>query len=474
MVDILEFRTNPDRIRESQRRRFAPVEAVDEVIRLDECWRVARTEVDHLRKAFNEKSKQIGQLIKAGDPEKIDSAKEEAANYKRQIEAKEREMEMLEQQRDDKCGRIGNIVSDRATISNDEKDNAIVRTFGTMRVAEPGEQLLTHVDLLRMLDAVDTEQGTVVGGGRAYYLKGPGVFLNLALINYGISFLTGRNYTPMQTPFFMNKSIMAQCAQLEDFDEQLYKVTGEGEDKYLIATSEQPISAYHRDMWIDPATLPLRYAGFSSCFRKEVGSHGRDTTGIFRVHQFEKVEQFTVTSPEKSWEMFDEMIGHSEAFFQTLGLTYRVVNIASGTLNNAAALKYDIEAHFAGQGTTYRELVSCSNCTDYQSRKLNVRFGLTAQKNAPKQYVHMLNSTLCATERTICCIVEQWQTPTGIRVPPPLQPFMGGRDFLPFVFTKQQVLERDMARAQAGAGADKVPKNKPAAKPAPAPATSTQ
>ncbi|KAJ4456250.1 putative Serine--tRNA ligase [Paratrimastix pyriformis] len=471
--DILEFRNNPERIRESQRRRFAPVEAVDEVIRLDEGWRAARGAADNLRKVFNVKSKAIGELIKTkAEAAAIDAAKAEAASIKAQIEAKEKEMAALEAEVNNKAGRIGNIVSERATVSNDEKDNLVVRTFGTPREAQPGEELLTHVDLLRMLDAVDCEQGTTVGGGRAYYLKGPGVFLNLALINYGISFLSGRGYLPMQTPYFMNQSIMAQCAQLEDFDEQLYKVTGEGEDKYLIATSEQPISAYHRNMWIDPASLPLKYAGFSSCFRKEVGSHGRDTTGIFRVHQFEKIEQFTVTSPEKSWEMFDEMITTSEAFFQSLGLAYRVVNIASGTLNNAAALKYDLEAHFAGQGKTFRELVSCSNCTDYQSRKLNVRYGLTAAKDAPKVFVHMLNSTLCATERTICCLVEQHQTPTGIRVPEALRPFMGGRDFLPFVFTKKQVLEREALRAAAGPAAEKVPRPPKAGKPAAAkPAT---
>lgn len=197
----------------------------------------------------------------------------------------------------------------------------------------------------------------------------------------------------------------------------------------MIATSEQPISAMYRNEWIEPHDLPIRYAGVSSCFRKEAGASGRDVWGIFRVHQFEKVEQFCLTTPEKSWEMHEEMIKIAETFYRNLELPYRVVNIVSAELNDAAAKKYDLEAWFPGY-EAYRELVSCSNCTDYQSRGLEVRLALKNQTN--KVYVHMLNATLCATERTMCCILENYQTPEGVRVPAVLQPYMGGKDFLPY------------------------------------------
>ena len=249
---------------------------------------------------------------------------------------------------------------------------------------------------------------------------------------------------------------MSECAQLEDFDEQLYKVSGEGEEKYLIATSEQTLCSMMRHRWVDPKTCPMRYAGYSTCFRKEVGSHGRDTLGIFRVHQFEKVEQFCVTGAvvillfysvltrrppppvpddDASWKMMLEMLKNSEEFYQSLGLPYRVVNIVSGALNNAAAKKYDLEAWFPSS-KTWRELVSCSNCTDYQARRLEVRCG--APKKGPenkKSYVHMLNSTLTATERTLCCVLENYQTPDGLRVPDVLVPYMGGITHVPFMRT---------------------------------------
>ncbi|CAI0419628.1 unnamed protein product, partial [Linum tenue] len=271
--------------------------------------------------------------------------------------------------------------------------------------------------------------GANIAGGRGFYLKGDGVRLNQALINYGLDFLDKRGYTALQTPFFMRKDVMAKCAQLAQFDEELYKVPGD--DKYLIATAEQPLCAYHIDDWIQPADLPIRYAGYSSCFRKEAGSHGRDTLGIFRVHQFEKVEQFCVTSPNgtDSWDMHEEMIKNSEDFYKSLNLPYQVIAIVSGALNDAAAKKYDLEAWFPAS-KTYRELVSCSNCTDYQSRRLEIRYG--QKKEAAKQYAHLLNSTLTATERTLCCILENYQKEDGVEVPEVLRPYLGGKSFIPF------------------------------------------
>lgn len=229
---------------------------------------------------------------------------------------------------------------------------------------------------------------------------------------------------------------MAKCAQLEDFDEQLYKVSGDG-DKYLIATSEQPLCVYHADEWVEERELPKTYAGISTNFRKEAGSHGRDQLGIFRVHQFDKIEQFCVTSPDDniSYEMLETMINNAEEFYKSIGLTYQVISIVSGAMNDAASKKYDLEAWFPaasdGKGE-YRELVSASNCTDYQSRKLETRCGIKKMGDTNKRYVHMLNSTLCATTRVICCILETFQIDNGITVPEVLRPFVG-MDFIPFV-----------------------------------------
>jgi len=217
---------------------------------------------------------------------------------------------------------------------------------------------------------------------------------------------------PSLTPFDR-----AKTAQLEQFDEELYKVEGEKTDdeKYLIATSEQPISALHEGEWLSKGDLPIMYAGYSTCFRKEAGSHGRDAWGIFRVHQFEKIEQFIFCEPEKSWEAFDMMIGNSKEFYESLNIPYQVVAIVSGALNNAAAKKYDLEAYFPYQGEM-KELVSCSNCTDYQTRELEVRYGVKKQTDTTKTHVHALNSTLCATERALCCVLENYQTDEGVKV----------------------------------------------------------
>ncbi|XP_024925663.3 serine--tRNA ligase isoform X2 [Ziziphus jujuba] len=344
----------------------------------------------------------------------------------------EKEIEVREalKQLNSKLEIIGNLIHDTVPVSKDEADNAVIRSWGEKRV-EP--KLKNHVELVELLGIADLKKGAEVAGGRGFYLKGDGVRLNQALINFGLDFLERRGYTALQTPFFMRQDIMAKCAQLAQFDEELYKVTGEGDDKYLIATAEQPLCAYHLDDWIHPSQLPIRYAGYSSCFRKEAGSHGRDTLGIFRVHQFEKVEQFCLTSPngEDSWVMHEEMIKNSEDFYKMLNIPYQVVAIVSGALNDAAAKKYDLEGWFPAS-QTYRELVSCSNCTDYQSRKLEIRYGQKKINEQTKQYVHLLNSTLTATERTVCCILENYQKEDGVAVPDALQAFMGGKTFLPF------------------------------------------
>ncbi|KAK6915561.1 Aminoacyl-tRNA synthetase, class II (G/ P/ S/T) [Dillenia turbinata] len=432
MLDINLFREdkghNPELIRESQRRRYANVEIVDEVISLDKIWRQRQFELDNLRKDFNKINKEVARLKISGE-DATQMIKNTDENKKLTTD-KEKEVQEARAALYKKLETIGNLVHDSVPVHNDEANNAVIRSWGDKR-KEP--KLKNHVELVELLGIADTKKGTNVAGGRGFYLKGDGVRLNQALINFGLQFLEERGYTSLHTPFFMRKEVMAKCAQLAQFDEELYKVTGEGDDKYLIATAEQPLCAYHMDDWIHPSQLPIRYAGYSSCFRKEAGSHGRDTLGIFRVHQFEKVEQFCLTSPNgnDSWEMHEEMIKNSEDFYKMLKIPYQVVAIVSGALNDAAAKKYDLEGWYPAS-STYRELVSCSNCTDYQSRRLEIRYGQKKGNEQAKQYVHLLNSTLTATERTMCCILENYQKEDGVEIPEVLQPFMGGKTFIPF------------------------------------------
>ena len=438
MLDINLFRVekggNPDLIRESQRKRGKSVELVDTIIETDKTWVRLRFDVDECNKTSNKLQAAIAEKLKVKE-----NADELKAERKAVLEKKagiEAEMLELENTIKGHLQSMGNIVHPSVPDSLDEKDNGLVKTYVSEVFGEPKKRddFKPHHQVLSMLDGYDGERGAKVAGHRAYFLKNIGFRLNQALINYGVDFLLSRGYTVMQTPFMMKKDVMSKCAQLEDFDEMLYRLDDDGESaKYLIATSEQPIAAFHSDEWFDEPSrqLPLRYAGYSTCFRKEAGSHGKDTWGLFRIHQFEKVEQFVLCEPEHSWDEQERMLKISEEFFQSLGFSYRIVSIASGALNNAAAKKYDLEAWFPALGN-YRELVSCSNCTDYQSRRLEIRCGLKKMGDREKKYVHCLNSTLCATERALCCLIENWQGADGLHIPPVLRPYLGGLEFVPF------------------------------------------
>ena len=249
------------------------------------------------------------------------------------------------------------------------------------------------------------------------------LFLNLALIQFALNELTGKGYTPLQTPFFIKSQVAKETSELGDFEETLYKI--EDEDLFLIATAEQTLAALHRDEIIDSEELPKRYCALSTCFRKEAGSHGKDTLGIFRVHQFEKIEQFIYSAPEESANEHEKLLEVTEQIYQKLDLPYRIVAIVSSALNDNAAIKYDLEAWFPGSGA-YRELVSCTNCTDYQARKTKTRVGKAGASDS--QILHTLNSTAIATERTICCIIENYQQENGDGlIPEVLQPFMNGK-----------------------------------------------
>ncbi|KAH3900618.1 probable Serine--tRNA ligase, cytoplasmic [Saccharomycodes ludwigii] len=433
---------NPDLIRESQKARFASVELVDEIIADYKEWVKTKFQLDELNKKINKVQKEIGLKFKKKEDASALLAEKDTLNEekKRLSEQEQKEDEDLKK----KIFLVGNIVHPSVPVSNDEeKDNALIRTWKPAalekieRVASATRfpAKLSHHEILLRLDGYDPERGVKISGHRGYFLRNYGVFLNQALINYGLSFLTSKGYCPIQAPVMMNKDVMAKTVQLSQFDEELYKVVDGDDEKYLIATSEQPISAYHSNEWFEKPQeqLPIRYAGFSSCFRREAGAHGKDAWGIFRVHAFEKIEQFVLTEPENSWQEFDRMIGNSEEFYQSLGLPYRVVGIVSGELNNAAAKKYDLEAWFPYQ-EEYKELVSCSNCTDYQSRNLEIRCGIKKKGDNEKKYVHCLNSTLCATERALCCVLENYQTEEGLKIPEVLRKYIPGEpDFIPYV-----------------------------------------
>jgi seryl-tRNA synthetase len=464
-IDINELRDykggDPEKWRTYMRQRFKDPMLVDQVLDLDRQWRELRSRADQLRKEANDLQRNvIGPKKKAKE-----NCDEEIAKMKeKQSAVKEIESQMpdLENQRDRLLKRIGNIVDPEVPISNDEdKDNLVISIspplpeelnvtipcpLGSLEYPLPPTKPLTHDDLLWRIGGYEPVRGQNVAGHRGYFLTNAGVLLNQAIIQYAIAFLTERGYNVLQPPYFMNKDVMAEIAQLEDFDEQLYKISGKTDDpegsteKYLIATSEQPICGFHKGDWIDPKELPLRYAGISTCFRKEAGSSGKDIRGIFRVHQFDKIEQFCITADDYEVSSAEQrrMLDTAKEFYDSLGIGYRVVVIVSGALNDAAVKKYDLEGWFPGQNA-YRELVSCSNCTDYQARGVGVRFGhgttttATHDLTARASYVHMLNATLCATGRGICCILETHQTDDGVVVPPVLRPYMGGKEFLPFV-----------------------------------------
>jgi seryl-tRNA synthetase len=376
MLDINLFRVekggNPEIIKESQRRRFASVELIDNVIELDKVWIQHRFNVDQFNKEINSLQLEIADLKKIQKTDKsadisaiemnIQAFLVKKNSLEHSREQEQAKMDSIWQELKLKLISIGNLVHETVYVSDNEDNNDLIRNWQPEayphKVGEACKSApLIHHELLAKINGYDSERGAHVMGHRGYFLKNYGVLLNQALINYGLNFLWKKGFTLMQTPFMMKKEVMAETCQLSQFDEELYKVTGDGVDKYLIATSEQPIAAFHRQEWLDPKTLPLRYAGVSTCFRKEAGAHGKDAWGIFRTHQFEKVEQFIYTEPEKSWEMFEEMIRTSEEFYQSLDIPYRIVGIVSGALNNAAAKKYDLEAWFPGSSTFLDDII---------------------------------------------------------------------------------------------------------------------
>jgi seryl-tRNA synthetase len=422
MLDIELFRTNLKKIIESEKKRFKDPVNAEKVLEYDIKWREVLQKLQDLRKERNDISVKIGEFRKKGENQKAEEVITKSKELKEEIEELEKDKTSFFDQREKYRYMVGNILHDSVPIGETEEENEIIRTVG--KLPKFNFKPLSHVELISIIEGADTKKGSEIAGSRFYYLKGDIVYLNLALLHFALDKIASKNYIPMWTPFFTKHEIMKAAAELADFEESLYKI--EGEDLYMIATSEQTLAAYHYDEIIDPKKLPLKYAGISSCFRKEAGSHGKDTLGIFRVHRFEKVEQFIFSKPEESWLYHEELLANSEEIFKELELPYRIVNIASGELNDNAAKKFDLEVWFPSS-ETYRELVSCSNCLDYQARKLKIRMGLVGG-DQPKEILHTLNSTAIATARTICCILENFQQEDhSIAIPKVLQKYMNGK-----------------------------------------------
>jgi seryl-tRNA synthetase len=333
---------------------------------------------------------------------------------------KEEEATQAEKKFEELLSALPNLLDDGVPIGIDEKDNMVIRQIGRIKRLKITPR--DHIDLVTALDLVDFERASKVSGARFYFLKKELVKMNQALVNFALDFLSERHYVLIQPPYMIRKEPMAGAVIMNDFQDVIYKV--ENHDLYMIGTSEHALASMHMHEILEGKKLPIRYAGFSSCFRKEAGAHGRDMKGMFRVHQFEKVEQFVYSRPEESCAEHEHMLALSEEFFKQLDIPYQVLLLCSGETGKISAKTYDIEAWMSGQNA-YREIVSCSNCLDYQARRLGIRFRDKTSEDT--RLVHTLNSTLVATERTMVAILENFQTPEGtIEVPRVLQKYMGG------------------------------------------------
>ena len=415
MLDPKILRENPDKIRKMLNDRNVDF-PLDELIKLDKERRDLIIKTDELRKKRNEISIEIAKRKKTN---------QDAISLIEQMQETSQTLTNLETVQTQTESRytklaltIPNLVDESVPIGKDDTTNKEIKKWG--KVPQFDFKVKDHIDISQSLDLVDLERAAKVAGARFYYLKNDLVKLNQALIQYALDFLSEKKYIPIQTPYLINRSSMEGAIIAHDFEDVIYKI--EGDDLYLIGTSEHAVASMYSDEILEGKILPLRYAGVSPCFRKEAGAHGRDQKGIFRVHQFEKVEQFIFSRPEESWNEHERMLSNVEEFYQKLEMPYRVMMLSSGDLGKISAKTYDLEAWMAGQNS-YREIVSCSNCLDFQARRLKIRF--RDRTNDQPQYVHTLNSTLVATTRTLVALMENFQTKDGhISIPKVLQKYV--------------------------------------------------
>jgi seryl-tRNA synthetase len=415
MIDIKFLRENPDVVRASQKGRGEDVSIVDQVLASDELKRTAITEFEQLRAEQNLLSKSVGAAkgdekaaLLANSKELADKVK--AADAKRaEVEAQANALAMV----------ISNILDPEAPIGGEE-DFVVIEHVGTPRdFAGAGFEPKDHVELGKLLGAIDTERGAKVSGSRSYYLTGVGALLEFALVNYAITSATKAGFTPVIPPVLVKPAAMEGTGFLGQAAENVYHL--EKDDYYLVGTSEVPLAAFHMDEILDGAKLPMRYAGYSTCFRREAGSYGKDTRGIIRVHQFDKVEMFSFCKPEEAKEEHKRLLQWEKEFLNAMEIPYRVIDVASGDLGSSANRKFDIEAWIPTQ-SAYREVTSTSNCTEFQARRLNIRY----KDSDGTKAVATLNGTLVAIPRMIVAILENHQNADGtVNVPAALQPFLG-------------------------------------------------
>lgn len=422
MIDLKVLRENPDLVRASQRDRGEDEGLVDQVLAADERRRALLGEFENLRAEQNALSKRVGNASPAERPALLESAKE-LANSVKEADAKRAEAEVALRSA---ALALSNIV-ESGVPAGSEENFVVLEHVGTPRdFSTEGFEPKDHVELGKILGAIDTERGAKVSGARFYYLTGDGALLEFALINLAMAQATAHGFTPVITPALVKPAAMEGTGFLAQAAENVFHL--EEDDFYLVGTSEVPLAAYHMDEILDGAKLPLRYAGFSSCFRREAGSYGKDTRGIWRVHQFDKVEMFSFCPPEEAQAEHRRLLGWEQDFLNAIEVPYRVIDVAAGDLGSSASRKFDCEAWIPTQNA-YKEVTSTSNCTEFQARRLSVRM----RDDEGTRPVATLNGTLCAISRIVVAILENHQQPDGsVNIPMALRPYLGGREkFLP-------------------------------------------
>jgi seryl-tRNA synthetase len=425
LLDIRFVRSNPDIIRADLKKRnnLEKLAWVDDLLEKDARSRELKMETDVLRQRRNTIAREINTARKAGEDPAVLLA--EAANLPQLIRDLDVEKEEIARSIHYYLMRLPNILHESVPVGKDDTENSEIRRVGTCRI--PDFELKSHGQLAAEKGWADFERATKISGAGFYFLKGSLVLLDMALQRFSIDLLAHKGYTPVVPPFMMNRSSYEGVTDLDDFEKVMYKI--DGDDLYLIATSEHPIGAMYRDEIFEEGDLPLRLAGISPCFRREIGAHGLDTKGLFRVHQFTKVEQFVFCKPEDSSQIHDELLANAEEVFQNLLIPYRVVSICTGDIGTVAAKKYDIEAWMPRENA-YREVVSCSNCTSYQAVRLNIKVRDKSNFES-KQHVHTLNSTAIATSRVMRAILENYQKSDGsVEIPQVLRQYMDDREYL--------------------------------------------
>lgn len=421
MLDIYLFREKHEIIRADHDKRGLPHDKIDQVIHFDKLWLSLQHQTNQLRQKKNTAAKGISEAKKAGDEAKAKAILSEVASLGKEISELEQQTEDALTQRDTIRMSIPNILHDAVPQGADESGNTVHSTYGEKPQFDFEPR--THNELITMNKWVDLKRAAKISGSRFYFLKGDLARLELALQTYAVDFIRQRGYTFVQPPVMMNRQAYEGVTDLGDFETVMYGV--EPDKYYMIATSEHPLTSMYMGETIPEEQLPLKVVGVSPCFRREVGSHGQSDLGIWRVHQFTKVEQIVIAKPEDSWELHEELLQNCIDLWNELELHYEVVNICTGDMGTVAARKYDIEAWLPG-AAQYKEVVSCSNCTDYQANRLQIKYGQPGHSNQP--IVHTLNSTAVATSRALVAIMEQNQLADGsVRIPKVLIPLMGGQ-----------------------------------------------